>query len=585
MIVTHAFVSPKAEQTDPTIVGPNEWNASHVITGAPYTYSADFNFCTTPGTTISIGNNSVVISPAPIGVNSTSINNAWLYISDGANSEPVKITGFTAGPGAACTVVINATKTHSGSGWQLCSATSGIQEAVLSQNGNATCVTLEVKQYSIHAPIYMPLTCRVSGQAMFASSLNIAADFAMSGLGVFVFPASGGNGPQVDNLQIVFIQPDSTNLATYTHWPPAFYAVGCGRFKIKDIMMFGAFNCINMTGNTGGSSVENFQAACYDVGINIDGAQDSVYLINTRFWPYGATANQAVAYNANGQPSVQSGRCDDLHITDFLSDSKVGLYFYAGSSGNTIGHLTNITLDSISELIITNGYLDITNLYISTGTFDHYSISVSSPTGPPQTYVRITNMMLYSGSGVGTAQPWIYQSGGDLIISNSSIQRMLDHPGIIINLGLFILTGCTFFTQNVVYANPIITVRSGARANIIGNEVNDNTNGATFISVAADDYHQIRANVAPGWVDSYPTTNTHAMYETGANILIPGLFQGQSYTNVTYPTAGVYFGVNSPAGVVSALRGSIYLNVNGAAGTVLWVKESGDNTTAGWVGK
>jgi hypothetical protein len=33
MTVSHKFVSPKVEQADPTIVGPNEWNASHVVTG------------------------------------------------------------------------------------------------------------------------------------------------------------------------------------------------------------------------------------------------------------------------------------------------------------------------------------------------------------------------------------------------------------------------------------------------------------------------------------------------------------------------------------------------------------------------
>lgn len=33
MRVVHTFVSPKAEQSDPTIVGPNEWNADHTIIG------------------------------------------------------------------------------------------------------------------------------------------------------------------------------------------------------------------------------------------------------------------------------------------------------------------------------------------------------------------------------------------------------------------------------------------------------------------------------------------------------------------------------------------------------------------------
>ena len=35
-LVTHTFVSAKAEQTDPTLVGPNEWNASHSISASQY---------------------------------------------------------------------------------------------------------------------------------------------------------------------------------------------------------------------------------------------------------------------------------------------------------------------------------------------------------------------------------------------------------------------------------------------------------------------------------------------------------------------------------------------------------------------
>jgi hypothetical protein len=44
-------------------------------------------------------------------------------------------------------------------------------------------------------------------------------------------------------------------------------------------------------------------------------------------------------------------------------------------------------------------------------------------------------------------------------------------------------------------------------------------------------------------------------------------------------------GVGSPAGVVAAPVGSIYLNLSGGSSTTLWVKESGGSTTSGWTGK
>jgi hypothetical protein len=41
-------------------------------------------------------------------------------------------------------------------------------------------------------------------------------------------------------------------------------------------------------------------------------------------------------------------------------------------------------------------------------------------------------------------------------------------------------------------------------------------------------------------------------------------------------------GPDSPQGVVSAVRGQLYLRINGSADATLYVKESGDFTTAGW---
>jgi len=47
----------------------------------------------------------------------------------------------------------------------------------------------------------------------------------------------------------------------------------------------------------------------------------------------------------------------------------------------------------------------------------------------------------------------------------------------------------------------------------------------------------------------------------------------------------VMFGTGSPAGVVVANRGVMFLRTDGAAGSTLYVKESGDGTSAGWGAK
>jgi hypothetical protein len=49
-------------------------------------------------------------------------------------------------------------------------------------------------------------------------------------------------------------------------------------------------------------------------------------------------------------------------------------------------------------------------------------------------------------------------------------------------------------------------------------------------------------------------------------------------------SAGVYSGAGTPEGAVVARVGSLFLRINGGAGTTFYVKESGTGNT-GWVAK
>jgi|SRR5215467_3773436 len=125
MQVKHTFVSPKAEQTDPTLVGPNEWNATHTIIGFPLVIASDFNFTPyAPGTNLIVGSNSIVFpNPLPSGL---SIGSS-LYISGGVGTaEVVPITGITGN-----TVIVTCANTHGGA-WNIQSSSGGLQEAICS---------------------------------------------------------------------------------------------------------------------------------------------------------------------------------------------------------------------------------------------------------------------------------------------------------------------------------------------------------------------------------------------------------------------------------------------------------------------
>jgi len=65
--------------------------------------------------------------------------------------------------------------------------------------------------------------------------------------------------------------------------------------------------------------------------------------------------------------------------------------------------------------------------------------------------------------------------------------------------------------------------------------------------------------------------------------------QGVVASGVNQITLGIGIkvsaGTGSPSGIVSGNPGDLYLNIAGGSGSTLFVKESGANTTSGWIGK
>jgi hypothetical protein len=556
------------------------------IPAVQFHFSTQYEFAPQqPGGSLTVGTNSITLSPVPLGVNGSNVDH-YLYVDQGTGTaEPVKITGGTAVSGAPSgTLFITCANAHSGA-WRIQTATAGIQEAIYSA-GSAIEVQIPIGSHDIHAPITIPQVNYELRGSMGGSVLNVASNFLPGAKGVFVGTPTSGNGPTVSGLTIEFIQPDSSSLSAYTHWPPAFYFQDVGRARIANVYVYRAWDVINLKGNTGGVTVENLQASHFNLGIDIDGALDSVYLLNVRFWPYDLTPNQATAFDTSPTYiALNCAKCDDLHITDFFCDGPVAMRFYQSASGQVTGSAVNVSLDSIASFKFEAGYLNITNFFISIGTFDRVAISVTSP-AVAQSFLRISNLFLYSGPNIGTAQPWISQTGGDLQITASWLWSPLDHSTIVTSGGRLIVDGCLFTKQvSIAYTKPVIDVSGSARVTVIGNRIPDKGTGSgVFLSIPADNLHQIRGNTLSGWSVVYPATKTSGTYEDSSSLYYPENVYGQAFLHIN-TSSGIFWGNDSPNNVVTASRGSIYLNMNSAANTALWVKETGDNTNTGWVAK
>lgn len=500
--------------------------------------SSKFNFAPqSPGGSLSAGDNTITLAPVPLGVNATDASH-YLYISGGTgSSEPCLINGGTAVSGQPSgSIRINCANTHTGQ-WSVSSVAAGIPEAIYA-GGNTAAVKIPAGAITVHGPIYCPLNSSIAGAGSYASTLNVAADFPLTASGLFVGQTGPGGGTQISSLGVLYTQPDSTDRTTYTQWPPTFQmggtpgGFGAGRFKLSNILVQGAWDVVDMRANAGGAMITDLQAGFFDKGIWADGAQDSVYFTRVRFWPYGMTANQFTVFSTNSNVyGLYLARVDDIHVTDYFTDARHGIYGFfsnaVGSDSALAGNFENITLDSFADFIITCANIQITNLDISTTTLGVYpSLDVSNDSCTNQrTHTHISNMIIFPGNIVAGTQPLIHAGGNGahtLEITNSwSWSVNFDVSSILQTGGNLLATNNFFYREgNTSYTAPTIDVQAG-RSTLIGNRTIDKGSGAgTFIRIANDDQHQVRANSWVGWSASFPASKVTGVYEDAFQLFI-----------------------------------------------------------------
>ena len=131
-----------------------------------------------------------------------------------------------------------------------------------------------------------------------------------------------------------------------------------------------------------------------------------------------------------------------------------------------------------------------------------------------------------------------------------------------------------FATANPVYANSTVTaytVVGGAKTTVKAN-LYTSSSGAT-----------LAAN--PQTLDSFGKFAQPVYIQDAVILTATGLGNTPDHdTGITAPIP-LLSGAGSPAGVITADIGTLYLRTDGGAGTTLYVKESGSGTNAGWVAK
>lgn len=503
------------------------------LVNGPSLYSTRFNFSLIQGNITSgglstPGSNTLTLRPCPLGVNGSDANH-YLRVSGGVGTaESAPITGGTCTSGAASgTIQISTANSHTGS-WALGSATGGISEAIWSMTpGVGGTVLLPAGTMSIYAPVKrrtgMPIF--VKGSGMQSTIVSVSSDFPLSANGVFdwspgdAIPVTEGG---ISNFTIKFIQPDSTSIAAYTHWPAAVYTTGTYHTQWENLTIIAAWDGFNVPGNTNGMFVNNVYASFFHRLFDINGHSfDTVKLENIQSSTVGLTANQGTCYLDPNKvnPVFYVGSIDDLKITNVLVSGPFFADFHAGSDGlYTAGQITNAWIEG--NINMSNGIIGMSNVHFSGG-------------GPAQNFITYTGGVLMmdqadiSHSGSQTAISLVASHGFSIApywpepmvsITNSRIKHVTaDIRGIYATTaGGYTGTFDVMVQNNVfirpsggTYANQTILGEAGSgsvRMSITGNRFSDfgASLGGVAIQVDTDTNHVITGNDGGNWNFAMP---------------------------------------------------------------------------------
>ena len=538
IVAYHHNVLSSEIQAIEQALGPNLGN---IGTGIPGVYvSSKYAFSPqTPGGALAPGNNVINLEPVPPGVNGTDTDH-WLYVDQGTGTpEPVKITGGSAIAGAPTgTVIINCANSHSGA-WRIGTATAGISEAIWSMPaGSGGTVALPAATLVIHAPIRrregMPIW--VEGQGMQSTLLAIAADFPLTARGVFDWSPGDTNPVPVGgatDMTIRFIQPDSTNLASYTHWPPAIYTSGTYHSQWRNLTVIAAWDIFTIPTNTNGGSCFNIIASFFHYGFSVDMAFDSVRLENCHTATTGLTANQGTVFlsGTTGNIMFWMGRVDDLKISDCTSGTHFTLDFHPGSDGSApFALISNLWAEG--NITIQGGTSKFINLHTAGGGAG----PLISHTGG--ILIMIASTMLY----VGTASAIVsLPSVGSISAAGSyppmfamSNSRLDTQTGNVVQLfattvapfageyNVMLVNNLFYRTPGGAYTQPAVAVMDGPGTAVLtatGNRFAQSSGAPTSaaIQVDADIPHVITGNDGGGYNYLLPATTANLQWFANNN--------------------------------------------------------------------
>ncbi len=369
--------------------------------------------------------------------------------------------------------------------------------------------------YKITAPLIMSTPDQLMyGDGRTRSTICVTSTFS----GGAIQFTSGEPGPQLRDLGIRFTQPDTANRSSLIQYQPAILAQGTPRFRINGLRISGAWVGIDMSGNSGGATIDDLEISAFSKGIWVDGSQDTVRLNNVHSWPFGLTTAQTAAFYDPNSVSFYVGRCDGIVINNGVSIAGTGIVFFQGTSGPPLGQVTNFSFDSFNGVVMSAGMITMSSVYFTlVSNKPVQAIKINGGTLTVSSYFALAGptsvpMVEITGSGNGTA---LNLTGGIVNLGSQNSTFLSAVPaGGSGRVGL--INNYFQAVPNVLHTNPVINVPApgGIRIAAFGNQIQDKgSNTGTFFSVGRDDWDKIVGNAPLGWTNTFPAPPSSGTYQ------------------------------------------------------------------------
>lgn len=456
--------------------------------------SSDFMFAAqAPGGSLTIGSNTITLSPVPPGVNGSDTAHK-LYISAGTGTaEAVLITGGTAVAGAASgTVIVTCANTHSGA-WTIQSATAGIQEAIVTLGAAGGQVTVPGGTWLIYGTITLDSLSHVSIVGLGIGASLLSAQFTSGDLFHFIGTESvNGFNLSVSGFSMTV---SGANTLTFIRLTGSWYFFG------KHNFMSGALNAFKIEANgasfAGAIYIDQNEIAgvpANGTGISANGAQD-IYITHNVIAGNGASGAVGILLT-----KVLAGA--KLAFNDIF-DVGVGLKI-APANGQVVS-----AIESTSNYYDSNPAANVYIVPAAGGTVNHIRFVQdwfsSSPSGPG---------LWISGAGVIDdlicTSSIIAGNGTQGVLIDSATATFLKFADLTVSRNSTVTPGLNPGFA-ITAAATHIQISGGTFAPTVTEPTNTQSYGIYLAAVASDylDIHNadVRGNLTGGLANG--STGTH----------------------------------------------------------------------------